>query len=113
MIADGLGGKAPSVVFTQLAPFGLCVSYSSGLTGTDVAFSSQKVPGGARFYMLRVFQEVQRQPASLGLGRLAGLVAVGKLHPTIAVESSWKDIAAIAQRLMDRDYNGKAVLMID
>jgi NADPH:quinone reductase-like Zn-dependent oxidoreductase len=113
MIADGLGGKALSVVFTQLAPFGLCVSYSSGLTGTDVAFSSQKVPGGARFYMLRVFQEVQRQPASLGLGRLAGLVAVGKLHPTIAVESSWKDIAAIAQRLMDRDYNGKAVLMID
>jgi NADPH2:quinone reductase len=112
-IADGLGGKALSVVFTQLAPFGICVTYSSGLTGTDVAFSSRKIAGGGRLYFLLVFQELLRQPASLGLGRLAHLVAEGKLHPTIAVEASWRDVAGLAQRLMDRDYNGKAVLTID
>jgi NADPH:quinone reductase-like Zn-dependent oxidoreductase len=83
------------------------------LTGTDVAFSSRSVPAGARLYFLLVFQELLREPASVGLGRLARLVAEGKLHPTVEVEASWTDIAGIAQRLIDRDYSGKAVLMID
>jgi NADPH:quinone reductase-like Zn-dependent oxidoreductase len=113
VIADALGGKALSTVFTQLAPFGICITYSSGLTGTDVAFSSRSVPSGARLYFLFVFQELLREPASAGLGRLARLVADGKLHPTIDVEASWKDIAGIARRLIDRDYSGKAVLTID
>ena len=113
LIADALGGKALSTVFTQLAPNGICVTYSSGLTGTDLAFSSRSVPAGARLYFLLIFQELQREPASVGLGRLARLVADGKLHPSIAVEASWKDIAKIARRLMDRDYSGKAVLTVD
>jgi len=113
VITDALGGKALSIVFTQLAQNGICVTYSSGLTGTDVAFSSRSVPAGARLYFLLVFQELLREPASVGLGRLARLVAEGKLHPTVEVEASWEEIAGIAQRLIDRDYSGKAVLMID
>jgi NADPH:quinone reductase len=113
VIVDALGGKALSTVFTQLAPFGICITYSSGLTGTDVSFSSRSVASGARLYFFLIFRELTREPASPGLGRLARLVAEHKLNPTIAVETSWKDIAGIAQRLMDRDYNGKAVLMID
>jgi NADPH:quinone reductase-like Zn-dependent oxidoreductase len=113
LIADALGGRALSIVFTQLAQNGICITYSSGLTGTDVAFSSRSVPAGARLYFLLVFQELLREPASFGLGRLAQLVADGKLHPTIEVEASWKDIAGIAKRLIDRDYSGKAVLTID
>jgi NADPH:quinone reductase len=113
VIADALGGKALSIVFTQLAPFGICVTYSSGLTGTDVAFSSQRVAPGARLYFLRVFQEILRQSPSVGLARLARLIAEGKLRPTIAVEAAWTGIAEVARRLMDRDYNGKAVLTLD
>jgi len=113
LIADALGGKALSIVFTQLAPFGVCVTYSSGLTGTDVSFSSRSVPPGANLYFLLVFQELQRQPAAPGLARLAQLVAAGTIHPTIEVEASWKEIAGVAQRLIDRDFSGKAVLTID
>jgi NADPH2:quinone reductase len=41
---------------------------------------------------------------------LAELIAAKKLWPQIAVEARWGEIGAIAQRLIDRDFTGKAVL---
>ncbi len=113
LIADALGGPGLSTVFPLLAPNGLCVTFSGALTGSDIAFSSRGIPTGARLLFLLIFQEVQREPASVGLARLARLIALGKLHPTIEVEASWKEIASVAKGLLDRKFSGKAVLTIE
>jgi len=51
-------------------------------------------------------------PASIGRARLAGLVAAGKLKPTISVEAPWTQIVEVAQQLLDRSFPGKAVLHV-
>jgi NADPH2:quinone reductase len=43
---------------------------------------------------------------------LAGEIAAGRLTPQIAVETGWSEIGTIAQRLIDRDFTGKAVLHV-
>jgi hypothetical protein len=48
----------------------------------------------------------------IGLALLAGEIAAGRLKPQIAVEAGWNEIGGIAQRLIDRDFIGKAVLHI-
>jgi len=50
--------------------------------------------------------------AGVGLALLAGLVAAGTLRPQIAVEAPWQEIGAIARRLLDREFVGKAVLHV-
>ena len=45
-----------------------------------------------------------------GLAVLAQLIAEQKLRPHIAVEAAWNEIGAIARRLVDRAFPGKAVL---
>jgi hypothetical protein len=47
------------------------------------------------------------------LGLLAELIAAKKLQPQIAVEAPWGEIGAIARRLIDRDFIGKAVLHVE
>jgi NADPH:quinone reductase len=46
------------------------------------------------------------------LGLLAELIVAKKLKPQIAAEAPWDEIGAIARRLIDRDFTGKAVLHI-
>jgi hypothetical protein len=50
--------------------------------------------------------------ASIGLQRLAGLVGDGKLTPHLGVEAEWREIGQVAQALIDRRFQGKAVLHI-
>jgi NADPH:quinone reductase len=71
------------------------------------------VGGRATLYGFYLFQELGTEPASLGLRRLADLVAAGRLTPHVSVERPWKDIAQVAQDLMARRYPGKAVLLVD
>jgi hypothetical protein len=40
------------------------------------------------------------------------MVADGRLRPQISVEAPWTELAGVAQRLLDRDLTGKAVLHI-
>ena len=64
-------------------------------------------------YGFILFHEITARPASEGLGRLVGLVAEGRLNPRISVEASWAEVGDVAQRLLDRGYQGKAVLRIE
>jgi NADPH:quinone reductase-like Zn-dependent oxidoreductase len=59
-----------------------------------------------------MYHELQQQPASGGLERLARLVAAGRLRPLIAVEEPWSAVGRVAQQLMERRFAGKAVLHI-
>lgn len=65
---------------------------------------------GARPNHHRLSNELKCKPASQGLARLAGMVADGRLRPLIEVEAPWTEVGVIAQRLIDRQIAGKAVL---
>ena len=60
-----------------------------------------------------MYVELARRPAAEDLARLAGMVADGLLRAPIEVDASWHDIGETAQRLLDRQFTGKAVLHLD
>jgi NADPH:quinone reductase-like Zn-dependent oxidoreductase len=114
LVFDGVGGEVLASALTLLAPNGLAVTYGRTI-GPTITFDLGRFfgTGGLRLYGFILFHEVRREPASGGLARLAALIAAGRLHPYIAVETSWREIGAVAQRLLDREYPGKAVLLVD
>src|SRR5216683_782064 len=110
LIVDSLGGPALAAALGMLTPNGTCVTLGISDSGT-ATFESRNLfgTGGARLYGLTLFHELMGvERASIGLGVLAELIAARKLKPQIAVEAPWSEIGAIARRLIDRDFTGKA-----
>ncbi|HSG87860.1 MAG TPA: hypothetical protein VLA56_01520, partial [Pseudomonadales bacterium] len=91
-----------------------CVNFGVS-AAAEVTFDVRTffVGGRATLYGFYLFQELGTEPASVGLRRLAALVAGGELTPHVSVERPWKEIAQVAQDLMDRRFPGKAVLTVD
>ena len=100
-------------VFAMLAPGGVCVNYGSP-PGVEVTFSPRILfaAPGATFCGFLLFNEVKFERASLGLKRLADLIADGRLDPCIQVEIGWDQVGDISRQLMDRKFPGKAVLIV-
>ena len=114
MVLDSLGGSALSAAMGMLAPNGTCVTF--GISDAATATVESRTffgTGGARLYGLTLFHELMSvERGGIGLALLAAEIEAGRLKPQIGVEAGWTDIAAIAQRLIDRDFTGKAVLHI-
>ena len=114
LILDSVGGAALSAAMGMLAPNGTCVTF--GVSESATASIESRAffgTGGARLYGLTLFHELMSvERAGIGLALLAAEIASGRLKPQIAVEADWSEIGAIAQRLIDRDFTGKAVLHI-
>jgi NADPH:quinone reductase-like Zn-dependent oxidoreductase len=92
---------------------GICVLFGASGDATGTVNIRQFFQAGrATLYGFGLFNEFGFTPASASLTRMANLVAAGRLHPRISVTAPWTDIAAVAQRLLDRDYPGKAVLTL-
>jgi NADPH:quinone reductase len=115
LILDSVGGSALSAAMGMLAPNGTCVTFGISEAGTaNVESRSFFGTGGARLYGLTLFHELMSvERAGIGLALLAGEIAAGRLKPEIAVEAKWDEVGAIAKRLIDRDFTGKAVLHIE
>ena len=114
LILDSVGGSALSAALAMLMPNGVCVTLGVS-EGPTVTFQSRDFfsTGGVRLYGLTLFHELMSvERAGIGLALLAELIAAGKLRPQIAVEAKWDEIGTIAQRLIDRDFTGKAVLHV-
>jgi NADPH2:quinone reductase len=113
LIVDGVGGAVLASAAALLAPGGVCVTYGAPQV-PEITFSSRLffAAPGAIITGLILGNEEKVEPASVGLKRLAALVADGRLHPHIDTETPWEQIAVVAQRLMDRQYAGKAVLLV-
>src|SRR5271166_4895771 len=114
LILDSVGGSALAAALTMLQPNGTCVHFgvSEAPTTTfeSAAFFRQ---GGVKLYGLILFHELRTvEPAGVGLAVLAREVAIGRLRPHIEIEAPWTDIAAIARRLIAREFAGKAVLHV-
>jgi NADPH2:quinone reductase len=113
LVLESVGGKVLGDAISMLATGGTCVAFgASGAVETSFDVRSFYLAGGARLYGFILFHEVLAHPASDGLARLAGLVAEGRLRPHVSVEASWEEVGEVAQRLLDRDYTGKAVLSV-
>ena len=110
---ESAGGAVPGNVMGMLAPGGVCVTFGSSAS-TEATFDANRFfyAGGASLYGLIIFHELEREPAGRGRPRLVRLVAAGKLGPRITVEAPRDEIDDVAQRLLDRDYAGKAVLPV-
>jgi NADPH:quinone reductase len=112
-IADAVGGAVLANTLGMLNPSGLCVTYGiGGSADATINTPSFYRIGGASLYGFYVFHEMQHQSASSGLSRLARLVVNERLRLHIEVSAPWTEIGRVAQRLMDRDFSGKAVLQI-
>jgi NADPH2:quinone reductase len=114
LILDSVGGRTLGTALAALDRGGTCVSFGVS-AGAEVTFDARTffVGGRATLYGFYLFQELGLEPASVGLRRLADLVAAGQLTPHISVERPWKDIGQVAQDLIDRRFPGKAVLAVD
>ncbi len=114
LICDGVGGSTLSTVTHLLAPGGVCVTYAA-LIEPEIAVDLRalvQVPGASLTGLL-VLGELRNQPPALGLARLVALLEDGRLRPHIQVEAPWSQVAEICQRLVDRQYPGKAVLRVE
>ena len=112
-ILDSVGGKTLPAALNLLAPYGECVMF--GATANPmITFDAREfyLRGGARLYGFIIFDELERNPGAADLARLARLVADGRLRPQISLEAPWTDIGTVAQRLLNRELTGKAVLHI-
>ncbi|HTZ36108.1 MAG TPA: zinc-binding dehydrogenase [Stellaceae bacterium] len=115
LILDSLGGAALGAAMGMLAPNGTCVTFGVSDAATATVESRWFfATGGARLYGLTLFHELMSvERAGIGLALLAAEIAAGRLRPQIAVEARWSEVARIAERLIERDFTGKAVLHID
>lgn len=90
------------------------IGAASGMAGMRVPLDLARVyaAGSVSMQILSVFRELEREPASAGLGRLTRLVAAGRLEPHIGGEAAWDEIGRMAGELVERSFPGKAVIHI-
>jgi NADPH:quinone reductase len=113
LICDGVGGAVLSAVSAMLAPGGVCVTYA-GLIQPEITINLRSLvqSPGASLIGLLLLGELRNEPAGPGLKQLVTLLEDGRLRPHVAVEAPWDQVATVSQRLIDRQYSGKAVLLV-
>lgn len=114
LIVESVGGKTLGSALAALERAGVCVTLGVSAS-SEVTFDAREffVTGRSTLYGFYLFTEFGNEPASVGLRRLAELVAAGQLMPHISLERPWKEIGQVAQDLMARRFQGKAVLVLD
>jgi NADPH:quinone reductase len=114
LVIESVGGRTLGTALAALQRGGVCVTLGVSAS-PEVTFSARDffVTGRSTLYGFYLFTEFGNEPASVGLRRLADLVADGQLVPHISLERPWKEIGQVAQDLMARRFPGKAVLTLD
>jgi NADPH:quinone reductase-like Zn-dependent oxidoreductase len=114
LIIESVGGRMLGTALCALERGGVCVTLGVSASA-EVTFDTRTffATGRATLYGFYLFTELGSEPASVGLRRLADLVAAGQLAPHISVERPWAEISQVAQDLMARRFPGKAVLTIE
>ncbi len=111
LIIDSLGGKPLESVLSLLAPGATCVLLgwsASPEAKATINLSNLIVTGGTTLTTLSYGRQLTTHAQDLA--RLVHMVAEQQLRTSIAVEASWHGIGEVAQRLLQRQFTGKAVL---
>ena len=115
-IVEAVGGHTLAAALQRVAPVGTVVSFASS-DPSPVSFPTRAFFGrasGARLYGLLLFAELTRERSGArDLGRLAQLVAAGRLDCSIDLDTSWRAAADAITALLERRIAGKAVLRVD
>jgi NADPH2:quinone reductase len=113
IILESVGGQSLSTALTLLARAGICVSFGVSSGSAEVTFDARNLfLTGNQLYGFLIFNETGAKPASKGLARLAQLISEGRLRTYIDLEADWTQIGEVAQKLLNRQFTGKAVLHI-
>ena len=114
LILESVGGRSLANALAMLAPGGVCVNFGASGSSEVPSFDARRffLTGGASLYGFIIFYELTRKSGAESLGRLARLIAEGRLLPQIDLEAPWEQIGDVAQQLMDRRFTGKAVLHV-
>ena len=114
LVIESVGGRTLGTALAALERGGVCVTLGVS-AAAEVTFDARQffVAGRTTLYGFYLFTELGSEPASVGLRRLAYLVAAGQLAPHISLERPWGEIGQVAQDLMARRFPGKAVLTLD
>jgi len=113
LVVESVGGRTLGTALAALQRGGVCVTLGASASA-EVTFDARQffVAGRTTLYGFYLFTELGSEPASVGLRRLADLVAAGQLAPHIGPERPWTEIGQVAQDLMARRFPGKAVLTL-
>ena len=113
LVIESVGGRTLGTALAALERDGVCVTLGVSASA-EVTFDARTffATGRTQLYGFYLFTELGNEPASIGLRRLADLVAAGQLAPHISVERPWSEIAQVAADLIARKYPGKAVLTL-
>ncbi len=113
LVVDGVGGRVLATAAMLLAPKGICVTYAAP-AGPEITFDSRVLnqAPGVSLTGFFVFRDLAEEPASQGLADLVALIAEGRLHPRVEVEVPWEEAGNVARQLLERQFPGKAVLLI-
>ncbi len=113
LVIESVGGRTLGGALAALERGGVCVTLGVS-AASEVTFDARTflAAGPTQLYGFYLFPELGNEPASVGLRRLADLVAAGQLEPHISVEKPWAEIAQVAADLIARKYPGKAVLTL-
>jgi len=114
LVIESVGGRTLGTALAALERGGTCVTLGVSASA-EVTFDTRTffATGRTTLYGFYLFTEVGNEPASVGLRRLADLVAAGQLSPHISLERPWAEISQVARDLMDRRFPGKAVLTLE
>ena len=113
LVIESVGGRTLGTALGALERGGVCVTLGIS-AAAEVTFDTRTffATGRTTLYGFYLFLELGSEPASVGLKRLADLVAAGQLAPHVSLERPWTEIAQVAQDLMARRFPGKAVLTL-
>ncbi len=116
-IVEAVGGATLGAALQRVAPSGAVVSFAASNPEEPTTFPTRALFGrapGARLYGLLLFAELAHsRSGARDLGRLAGLVADGRLDCSVDHEASWHQAADAITALLERRIAGKAVLHVD
>jgi NADPH:quinone reductase len=111
LIIDLVGGKTLESALALLAPGATCVMLGwSASPSVTMDVSKLILTGRTTLYGMDMDTEFESHARSEDLAWLAHMVAEQQLKTPIEVEASWHDIGDVAQRLLQRQFTGKAVL---
>jgi NADPH:quinone reductase-like Zn-dependent oxidoreductase len=114
LILESVGGQSLRTASERLAPEGVLVTYGRS-SGEDGAIDPYWFGNhsGARIEGLLVFTEVERRRLGTSqLERMLALMAAGRLDAQVSRTGSWRDPMPLVQALLDREVDGKAVLLV-
>jgi NADPH:quinone reductase-like Zn-dependent oxidoreductase len=111
LVIESVGGKTLATALSLLASGGTCVTIGwSASSEATIDVMNFVRTSRTTLYGLIVGTEPGIRTRSEDLVTLTQLVAIQQLKTYIEVEASWHEIGDIAQRLLQRQFTGKAHL---